>query len=502
MMKFCTNFPMFSIIACLMCGVICSVLGKKAARCLTYGLLAFLIALSGGVLAYALKIDGEFIYRMGHFGAPFGNELRAGVLEGVLAIFFSVIMFFSVLAGEKHIDQDVEENKINLYYTLICLMMSSLLALTYTNDIFTAYVFVEINTITAAGLVAVMGNGRAYFSSAKYMIMSLLGSGLLLIGITLLYDVTGHLLLSDIKEAVETIAIKEYAEPFTIIIALITIGLSIKSALFPFHSWLPDAHTASTISSSAILSSLVLKAYIVLLIKVYYRAIGWDIVLETGVNDIIFVFGILAMIFGSIFAIAQKDVKRMTAYSSVAQIGYIFMGIGIGNAAGVMAAVFHIFAHGATKSMIFTSLGGIKEVSEHSTKLDKITGAGYRNKVAGVSFAVGAFSMVGIPFFPGFVSKLNFASAAAEAGSTKMIVILVALAISTILNCLYFFRALIALYTPIKKGALQNVEIRETEKPAFKYVAAMACLIAINLFAGTFSDMIMSLISKGLSMFS
>ncbi len=501
-MEFCTNFPMFSIIACLMCGVVCSVLKKNPARYLTYTLLTVLLILSSGVLAYTLKIDGCFIYRMGHFGAPFGNELRAGVLEGVLAVFFSVIMFLSVLAGEKHIFEDVEDSKINLYYTLICLMMSSLLALTYTNDIFTAYVFVEINTITAAGLVAVMGNGRAYFSSVKYMIMSLLGSGLLLIGITLLYDVTGHLLLSDIKNAVNTIVIKEYTEPFTIIIALITIGLSIKSALFPFHSWLPDAHTASTISSSAILSSLVLKAYIVLLIKIFYRAIGSEVVLETGVDDIIFVFGIMAMIFGSVFAIAQKDVKRMTAYSSVAQIGYIFMGLGIGNEAGIVAAVFHIFAHGATKSMIFTSLGGIKEVSGHSTKLEAIKGAGFRNKVAGVSFAVGAFSMVGIPFFPGFVSKINFADAAAEAGSTKMIVILVALAISTVLNCLYFFRALIALYTPVSNAAGELKEEVDNTRPTLKYIMAMAFFIAFNIFAGTFSDMIIKLINKGLTMFS
>ncbi len=501
-MDFCTNFPMFSIILCLMCGVVCSVLKKNMARYVTYGLLSVLVISSAAVLGYTVHIDGSFIYQMGHFGAPFGNELRAGVLEGVLAVFFSVIMYLSVIAGEKHIYEDVEESKINLYYTLICLMMSSLLALTYTNDIFTAYVFVEINTITAAGLVAVMGNGRAYFSSAKYMIMSLLGSGLLLIGITLLYDVTGHLLLSNIKYAVVTSTIKEYAEPFTIIIALITIGLSIKSALFPFHSWLPDAHTASTISSSAILSSLVLKAYIVLLIKIYYRAIGWETVLETGVNDIVFVFGIMAMIFGSVFAIAQKDVKRMTAYSSVAQIGYIFMGIGIGNTAGVVAAVFHIFAHGATKSMIFTSLGGIKEVSGHSTKLDAIKGAGYRNKVASVAFAVGAFSMVGIPFFPGFVSKINFADAATEAGGSKMIVILVALAVSTVLNCIYFFRALICLYTPVSDLGGRLTEEVDNTRPTAKYIGAMAFFIVANLFLGTFSDMIIKLITRGLSMFS
>ncbi len=501
-MDFIRNFPFFSIILSLFSGSISSILSSKAARWVNTFVIVTCAVLSGATLFYVLQTGESFVYMMGHFPAPWGNEIRAGVLEALMALFFCLIMLLSMLGGRKKVDEEILESKQNLFYILVNLMLTSLLALVYTNDLFTAYVFVEINTITAAGLVAVMGNGRAYFSSVKYMIMSLLGSGLLLIGITLLYDVTGHLLLSDIKNAVNTIVIKEYTEPFTIIIALITIGLSIKSALFPFHSWLPDAHTASTISSSAILSSLVLKAYIVLLIKIFYRAIGREVVLETGVDDIIFVFGIMAMIFGSVFAIAQKDVKRMTAYSSVAQIGYIFMGLGIGNEAGIVAAVFHIFAHGATKSMIFTSLGGIKEVSGHSTKLEAIKGAGFRNKVAGVSFAVGAFSMVGIPFFPGFVSKINFADAAAEAGSTKMIVILVALAISTVLNCLYFFRALIALYTPVSNAAGELKEEVDNTRPTLKYIMAMAFFIAFNIFAGTFSDMIIKLINKGLTMFS
>ena len=365
-MDFCKNFPLFSIVICLMGGVLSSALKKKAARVLSYIIMLLLIAMSVGVLVYCIQSGESFVYKMGHFPAPWGNEVRAGVLEGMFAVFFSVVMFLAVFSGEKYLDEDIVTQKGNLYFSLILLLMSSLLALVYTNDIFTGYVFVEINTISAAGLVAVKNNGRSCVAAVKYMIMSLLGSGLLLIGIIVLYDITGNLLLESIHSALGNIITSgNYTVALTIVIALITVGLSIKSALFPFHSWLPDAHSASTISSSAVLSSLVLKAYIIFLIKIFYRAIGIDVIVKSGVCNVLFVCGIAGMLIGSLFAAAQEDVKRMIAYSSVAQIGYIFMGLGLGTELGLIAAVYHIFMHGSTKSMLFMAVGGLKEVSGH-----------------------------------------------------------------------------------------------------------------------------------------
>ena len=138
------------------------------------------------------------------------------------------------------------------------LLLSSLLALVYTNDLFTAYVFVEINTIAACGLIMIRQNGRTIEAAARYMIMSLLGSGMLLMGICMLYDLTGHLLMSNIKEQVAILSASgEYRIPLLVTIALMSVGLAIKSALFPFHAWLPDAYGYSTVSSAAVLSSVV-----------------------------------------------------------------------------------------------------------------------------------------------------------------------------------------------------------------------------------------------------
>ena len=494
-MDFIWNFPLFCIVACLFVGVISSVLSDKAARILSWCLIGMVTLMSGAVLFYTVVKGDSFTYMMGHFPAPWGNEIRAGVLEGMMATFFSVVMLLSVIAGKEYLEHDVPRGKENLYYSLVALLMSSLLALIYTNDIFTAYVFVEINTIAACGMVMMKNTGRSILAATKYMIMSLIGSGLLLIGITLLYELTGHLLMCDMKKAIAVLVESgQYNEPLTVIIALVSVALAIKSALYPFHSWLPDAHGYSTPTSSAVLSGLVTKAYIFLLIKIFFRVIGWETVLHYKITDILFVFGVIGMIMGSVNAIMQKDAKKMIAYSSIAQFGYIYMGLGLGNLSGVIAAVFHMFTHGAIKSMLFISVGGLIKVSDEKHTWDKLIGSGYRNKVAGIAFSAGAIAMIGIPLFGGFISKILFATAAVDNSMDKMAVTLLVLAVSTMLNAWYFFKAVICIYTPTGK-------CEKAKKPAWIYVAVMAGFIILNVFLGVCSDIVIEGIKSGLEMF-
>ena len=177
------------------------------------GMIAVTTALSAGTLIFCLGTGESYTFMMGHFPAPWGNEIRAGILEGVTAVFFGVVMFLAVIGGLKHTAEDVEEKKLNLFYIMIDLMLSSLLALVYTNDLFTAYVFVEINTIAGCGLIMIRQKGRSMSAAIRYMIMSQLGSGLFLIGLSLLYDVTGHLLMSPAKESVNML-VGSYTLPY------------------------------------------------------------------------------------------------------------------------------------------------------------------------------------------------------------------------------------------------------------------------------------------------
>ncbi len=407
-------------------------------------------------------------------------------------------MLLSLLGGRHKLLEEVESGKTYLYYVLTDLLLSSLLALVYTNDMFTAYVFVEINTISACGLIMIRQNGRTIEAAVRYMIMSLLGSGLLLLGLCMLYDLTGHLLMSNMKESVARLAATgQYEIPLIVAIVLISVGICIKSALFPFHAWLPDAYGYSTVSSAAILSSLVSKGYIFLLIKIIYRVIGFDIYGDTRIIDVLFAFGLMGMIFGSLSAIKENDVRRMIAYSSVAQIGYIYMGFGMGTEAGMTASVFHILSHAATKSLLFIAAIGLTDVSGGSRKFIELTGAGYRNKWAGAAFTVGSLSMVGMPLFSGFISKLLFAQAAVQ-NHVKMLPALIVLGVSTILNAIYFMKTVIRIYTPVGYSAYPSITFVKMRV----YAVTLVAFILLNVILGISSQPVVDMIRQGLAMFS
>ena len=496
-MSFIWNFPCFSIVLCIFGGIISSALKGRAAKYLNAVILLAVAVMSACVLGYTLQTGESFTYVMGRFPAPWGNELRAGVLEGGMALFFSLIMILSLFAGREKLNEEVEPEKMNLYFIMINLLLSSLLALVYTNDLFTAYVFVEINTISACGLIMIRQTGRTIEAATRYMIMSLLGSGMLLMGICMLYDMTGHLLMENIHDSVQVLAENgQYHVPLMITIGMICVGLAIKSALFPFHTWLPDAYGYSTVSSAAILSSLVSKGYIFLLIKIIYRVIGFDGIYGRRVTDILVVFGLAGMIMGSLSAIKENDIRRMIAFSSVAQIGYIYMGFGLGTQVGVVASIFHILSHAATKSLLFISASGLVDASGGSKKFIDLTGAAYRNKIAGVAFSVGALSMVGLPLFSGFISKLLFAQAAVR-NSGKMLPTMIVLAISTILNAIYFMKTVIRIYTPVESD-YPTIPLKEHKI----FGIAMVCFIALNVFLGLWSDTVVGLIETGLAMFA
>lgn len=503
-MELVRNFPFFSIMLAMFSGPVCSVLPGKAARVVNAIVISIVAILSAVLLAFLMASGESFVFMMGHFPAPWGNEIRAGVLEAGMSLFFSIVMLLSVLGGIKKLFDEVVVSKHNLYYVLVGLMLSSLLALVYTNDLFTAYVFVEINTISACGLIMIRENGRTIEAAVRYMIMSLIGSAMILLGICVLYDLTGHLLMSNIKEQVALlVADGSYPEPLLCTIALMSVGLAIKCALFPFHAWLPDAYGYSTVSSAAILSSLVSKGYIFLLIKIIYRVIGFEIYRGSGVIDVLFIFGLAGMIFGSVSAIRENDVRRMIAYSSVAQIGYIFMGIGMGTQFGMVAAIFHMLSHASTKSLLFISAIGLTDVSDGSRKFGPLTGSGYRNRIAGLAFAVGSLSMVGVPLFSGFISKLLFAEAAVTL-TGRMLPVLIVLGISTILNAIYFMKTVIRIYTPVdevnrvKKEGYEPVHMRQVPL----YGVVLCAFVILNVFLGVMSDSIVNLIRTGLDMFA
>ena len=496
-MHFVQNFPFMGILLTLICAVISSVLKPKAARAVTIFVIAAVTALTAGTLWFTVTTGESFVYMMGHFPAPWGNEIRAGSLEAVSLLFFMGVIFCAFEGGKKRSFQDIEGTKYNIFCILIDLVILSLQALVYTNDLFTAFVFIEINTLAAAGLVCMRQTGRSLVASVRYMIMNLLGSSLFLIGVVILYTITGHLLMEPIYDSVQAlIASGQYHEPLLMVVALITVGLSLKSALFPFDKWLPGAYSNATPTGSAILSSIVSKGYIFLLIKIYYRVIGIENIFALGICDVLFVFGVIGMIMGSVSAVRATTTRMMIAYSSVAQIGYVYVALGMRSEAGIICALWHIVAHALTKSMLFVSASALDAASGGTHKRRDLRGVFYRNPLAAIAFTLGGVNLVGVPLLNVFVTKIMLAEAAFDAGGLHMVITLTAMVISTLLNAQYFLGTIQNFYSPKPDDALGRM------KNSPSLIVGLVGFIVLNFAMGVFGSQVLDIMVAGLAHFA
>lgn len=490
------NIPAISILLCMIAGMIMPLLpnGKVALR-VTMGVSALVAVLSAILMINIIPVNEYFTYMMGHFPAPWGNELSAGPLEAMIAFIFGLVMFLSLVGGSHTVFYDILPGKLKMYFTMMSMLLASLLAMTYTNDIFTGYVFIEISTISACAIVVARDTPKTIGSTIRYLTLSLLGSGLFLIGVVLLYCITGHLLMPNIQEQVlRLVSTGLYTVPLTVVAGLLFSGIAIKSALFPFGGWLPMAHGGATTSSSAVLSGLVLKGYIVMLVKIFYRVFTIDLIRDLNVTNIMFACGLAGMIYGSIEAFREEHIKRMLAHSSMAQIGYIFMGLGLDVNLGVAAAFLQIMVHSFVKPLLFLCAGRLSEVYDHEKSSYRLRGSAHKDWIAGIGFTLGAMSMVGIPLLGGFTVKYYLVTSAMM-NPAKLWPALITLMISAVMNALYYIPEVIAIWTRCELCTPNPVDSNR----GFDWIAA-PILSAGTVFFGLNGYSLIQLIQRGLSL--
>lgn len=494
MRPFIENFPFFCIFLCMGTGILlCMVQDGRTAYRISLFVLAAVALMSGILTAYLTVNDYSYLFRMGKFAAPYGNALKVGPLQALLSLVFSLIMGLSIVGGKSDLFHDILPRKLPFYFIMTNLTMASLLTLTYTTDIFTAYVFIEISTIAACAMVMLKESGWNLVATIRYLFMSLMGSGLFLLGVAFLNSITGYLLMQAIADRAQSLVeTGAYQVPLTVSIGLITVGLGIKSAMFPFHMWLPDAHGSATTASSAILSGLVLKGYIALLITLFLRAFTLPVAAACHITEVVLAFGLLGMVFGSLGAMREHNIKRMLAYSSVAQVGYIFMGIGMGTEEGMVASCLHVLVHACSKPLLFCCAGRLSAVCGHEKNLALLRGSAHRDRLAGIGFTVGALSMIGIPLLGGFASKLYFASASLS-DARRMALILIVIAASTVLNALYYVPALISIWS--RNGAEQAAAPAPVDRA---FSTAAVCLIVSVIALGIFYEPVTYVIEAGI----
>ncbi|MGI6226337.1 MAG: monovalent cation/H+ antiporter subunit D family protein [Peptococcales bacterium] len=409
---------------------------KGLMKTLSIGALIFANIGAVDILMRVLK-NGTWHYHFGNWAPPWGIEYVIDPLSGIMAVMVTFVAMFVLIYAGPYVKEDHWLKK-GVFYTLYLLLAAGLIGMMITGDVFNLYVFLEIASLAGYGLIAAGGN-KSTVAAFRYLLIGTIGASFYLLGIGYLYAVTGSLNMADLSELLVPLI---NTPPVMVAIVMLVIGLGIKMALFPLHGWQPDAYTYSHPAATAFIAGVMAKVPAYAALRFFFFIMA----ATTGpVYKALQIMGLLAaagIIVGSIMAIAQKDFRRMLAYSSVAQIGYIVVGLAIGNSLALIGAVLHIINHAVMKSCLFLVAGGVKwRTGEHT--IDKYIDLSKKMPLSMGALVIAALSMVGLPPTAGFFSKWYLVLGAIEKDMWFYVVIII---ISSLLNAIYFFRVIENIY--------------------------------------------------------
>ncbi|MES0873103.1 monovalent cation/H+ antiporter subunit D family protein [Sinimarinibacterium thermocellulolyticum] len=384
----------------------------------------FVQTIDGGVLRYAL----------GGWPAPFGIEYVVDAANALPLLLVSLLAVAVALYAPRAVEAEIERPRIYLYYACLCLYLAGLLGIGITGDAFNVFVFLEISSLSGYALIAMGRHRRALLAAFRYLVMGTVGGTFVLIGIGLLYALTGSLNMADLAERVPAL----YGNrALTASLGFIAVGLAIKAAVFPLHAWQPDAYSQASSAASVLLAGAGAKIAIYAFVRYAFGVFGTDFIGDTlPLAEVLLTLGVIGMLVGSAVACFQHDVKRLLAWSSIGQIGYIVAGIGLADVQGLTAAFLHLFNHGLIKGGLF-AVAGIVMLRTQGSTLDHYAGLAKRMPGTFAALLLGGLGLVGVPLTAGFVSKWALAQALISAGQWS---VLAAMLVSSLLALVYVGR--------------------------------------------------------------
>ena len=395
---------------------------------LTFGMSLMLSAqvAEGGVISYAI----------GGWAAPVGIEYRIDALTVLVLMIVSGIGAAVMWYSHESLDIEIPYDQYSRFHVMFLLSLSGLLGIVITGDLFNVFVFLEISALSSYVLISLGRDRRALTAAYQYLIMGTIGATFILIGIGLMYMMTGTLNMADMA-----VRLRGVAETRTVLAAFgfLTIGIGIKMALFPFHLWLPNAYTYAPSVVTAFLAGTATKVAVYVLLRFSLSVYGVEFSFERmPLSTVLMVLALVAMFSASLVAIFQQDVKRLLAYSSVAQIGYMVLGISFASVLGLTGGIVHMANHAVMKSMLFCALGCVV-ARIGSTHIDDMRGIGKDMPLTMGAFVVGGFGLIGIPGTAGFISKWYLVQAALAGGYWPIAALILA---SSLLTVVYVWRVI------------------------------------------------------------
>lgn len=417
--------------------------------------LAFAIVTTAAWASFACAIalwlqvsDGSVIsYAIGNWPPPWGIEYRVDRLTSFVLLLVSGMASIVLPYSRASIEREIARELHYLYYAMFGLCLTGLLGIVMTGDAFNLFVFLEISSLSTYVLIALGRDRRALAASFQYLIMGSIGATFIVIGIGFLYLTTGTLNLADMASRIGAI---ESSRPVLAALAFLTVGISLKVALFPLHQWLPNAYTYAPSAVTAFLAATATKVLVYALIRFYFSVFGESMVFERlPLPQIMLWLSLFAMFGANFVAIFQDNLKRLFAYSSVGQIGYITLGLSFDSVHGLTASIVHLFNHGIAKGAIFLLIGGIVAAGYKSGAVspaptfERLAGLGKRMPLTSFGIVIGGLSLIGVPGTAGFVSKWYLILAAMEKGQWWLVA---AILLSSLLAVVYVWRFVEAAY--------------------------------------------------------
>jgi multicomponent Na+:H+ antiporter subunit D len=365
------------------------------------------------LLLQRVRAEGVVSYELGGWQAPYGIEYRIDLVSAFVALIVAAIGAVTILYARTSIEREVAEDRGALFYSAFLLCLSGLLGITVTGDVFNVFVFLEISSLSAYAMIALGQDRRALTAAFQYLIMGSVGATFIVIGIGLMYVMTGTLNMADLAERIPAVADNR---TIPVAFTFLTVGITLKLALFPLHLWLPNAYTYAPSAVTAFIASTATKVAVYLLLRFFFTVFGADFSFgQMNLNMVLMPLAVVAILAMSLVAIYQANVKRLLAFSSVAQIGYMVLGISFGSVLGVTAGILHLFNHALMKGALFMAMGCVM-YSVGSVRIEKMAGLGKAMPWTMAAFVLAGLSLIGVPLTVGFVSKWYLVQAALEAG--------------------------------------------------------------------------------------
>lgn len=439
-MKLLEHLPALQVVLPLLCGPLIVLIRRQRAAWLlasavSWACLAIAVALAAQVLE-----TGPISYAIGSWPPPLGIEYRIDALSAFVLVLVSLTGAVVMPYARVSIAAELPREQEYLFFAMYCLCLTGLLGIAITGDVFNLFVFLEISSLSSYVLIALGQRRRALVAAYQYLIMGTIGATFYVIGVGLLYLMTGTLNLADLAARLPALT---DVRPIIAALAFITVGVGLKLALFPLHQWLPNAYAFAPSVVTAFLAATATKVSVYVLLRFYYIVFDEALVFQRLLFDeVLIALSAFAMVAMSLVAVFQPDLKRMFAYSSVAQIGFIILGASLANTAGLTGAIAHLFNHGITKGALFLLLGCIA-LRCGGTAFSQIAGLGRRMPLTTLGIVVAGLSLIGIPATAGFSTKWYLALGALDRGAWWLVVVIVG---SSMISIAYVWRFVEAAY--------------------------------------------------------